>query len=292
MRLLVVGCVLLFANRAHAQVPLTGPPVPVLAGHLQLDLPGGMELGPETDHTRAVLEVDDGRFVMTVHETYRRVGVDLRAGVLAELRSQGASLARSRVQRVQLGELAAIAVYPPLGSAGADANLVHAMYVASDDGTVQVFGFYATGAARDSAHAWAELAERMTRTISAGPAELDRHAGLLELGGRRLRIECHDDCAIRIVGAGYQVRPIVPLGRTQQCTLDDGPAIQRPRSTRRAAQLLGRDVVWLEWTDTAGAHAATMVAIGGEDDLRVVCVATSRFELESVRAVVDAMTFE
>ena len=292
MRVLLVLC-LLITTRAQADRALEKAPVSLLGGRLALRLPVGMELASaQVDPTSAELELHDGRFVMTAYETYQRVGTELRAGVLAELRRQGGSLAHARVIRAELAGLSAVTVHPPLRRAGADPNLVLAVYVASSDDTVQVIGFYVTGGAREAASEWAALAERITQTITAGTAELRGYAGLLSVAGRRLRIACGADCVVLRSGSGYQVRPLVRLGRTQLCTLDEGPAIARPRAVHRPAQLLGKSVVWTEWRDIHGAHASTSVPLDGPDDLRIACDATTRGELDAVRAVVETMTLD
>jgi len=292
MRALVVLC-LLIAARADADRALENAPAPLLGGRLALRLPIGMEIAPaQVDHTRGELELDDGRFVMTAYETYQRVGTDLRAGVLAELRRQGGSLAQARVSRLDLAGLSAVTVHPPRRRTGADPNLVLAVYVASSDDTVQVIGFYVTGGARDAASEWAALAARITQTITAGTSELRGYAGLLGVAGHRIRIACHEDCVVRVTGSAYQIRPLVRLGRSQLCTLDEGPAIARPRATSRSAQVLGKPVVWTEWSDADGAHASTTVPLEGPDDLRIACDATTHGELDTVRATIDAMTLD
>jgi len=296
MRALFVLC-LLIANRAEARPvgrALERTPVSILGDHVALQLPIGMELAPAlwTPDARAELEVDGGRFVMIAYETYQHVGTDLRAGVLAELRREGGGLAHARVTAIPDldDQIDAVTVHPPLPAATADQNLVLAVYIASSDATVQVIAFYVVGSARDATAEWTELAERVAQTIRPGKSDLQTYAGLLHLGQRHMRIACHDDCAIRISDAGYQVRPIVGLGHTQLCTLDDGPAPRR-RATRRSAQILGRDVIWNEWSDADGVHAATSVALDDVEEIRIACDATSREELDAVRAVVEAMTF-
>ena len=253
---------------------------PLLAGRLTIDLPSGMkvepshwsldELGSTVDQARAELPFEDGRFVMTATETYRRASPNLRADVLAELKRQGGALARSTVETITLGDdFDAVVVRPPLPAKISDANLVFALYLApTQDRAIQIVAFYVVGSARGNPGEWAARAETIAGTAHVSGGSLTGYAGLLGVANHRIRIQCQHDCLIRPSGERYELRLLVPLHEEAACRIEAASSSDAPRT----------------WTDRAGRHARWFIPIAGSAErIRVECDATTAANMASLR---------
>ena len=110
MRALWVLCLLVtrIASADGSECALVRERTPLLDSHLTIRLPIGMVVQPaQADQTRADLEIDGGRFVMTAYETYQSPGTDLEAGTTKEIRRQGGALTLA-CEATTRGELDAV----------------------------------------------------------------------------------------------------------------------------------------------------------------------------------------
>jgi hypothetical protein len=246
-----------------------------LDGHLELDLPAGMTV----DGARAELPFDDGSFVMTATETYRRAGRDLRADVRADLKRQGGPVARATVETLTLGDtFDAVVVRPPLPARIADAHLVLALYIAPvEDHAIEILAFYVSGTSRGNPADWAARAEMIAGTVRVAGGPLIGYPGLLGVASHRIRIQCEHACFIRPTGQRYELRLLVPMTEEAVCRIEAASSAERPRA----------------WSDRAGRHARWFIPIAGSADrIQVECDATTAANLAALRERLETLAVE
>jgi hypothetical protein len=97
-----------------AHLKLRGTARPLLGDQLKVLLPVDMQPEPVDatnsagvrpsyrDEDRYSLELDDVRFTMIAYETYASIGTDFKAGVLADLKTQGENLRGAKLEKLPL----------------------------------------------------------------------------------------------------------------------------------------------------------------------------------------------
>jgi hypothetical protein len=299
-----------------AHVKLKSTARPLLGGQVEALLPVDMQPEPVEatnsagvapsyrDEERYSLDLDDVHFTMVAYETYALIGTDFKAGVVADLKTQGENLRGAKPEKLPLAQpLVGYEVLPTVPKSSYDARtLVYAAYVGNPDATVQVLAFYISPDGLPSAKAWVALARRMATSIVLGKHPLDGKAGEHRLediavttpDGWAASTQLGPETTPVIV---LELRKIVPLGKEgAACSLQwGGTSASVPNATTTSsvdAKMLGESVKWAEWT--AGGREFAQVVLpraSRQTDMVVTCTAPTRGDLSSSLRVFETLHF-
>lgn len=275
----------------------------VLLGRLGIRLPIGMKVVanpadltglmlPRTLSSRAVLEEDGGRFVMTAVDTLTFVDGSFKKAVEAELGGMTAKLREG-----DLDGTPAVFVDPVLPRGVDDSNLVHAVYLKAGDRHVIAVAFYVFGEPlRTYVESWARAARDSTATLrDSGSAPAFDIAGSMMVGERTLTVDVPDRwyvfglAAGRLETVGLLVRERVALGiPSRSCTVDRSLSTAPGRVISNPVRWLGMPTRWRVWQTNSDHQAEIEVKFG---DLRVRgwCTARTAQGLREAMRIVGEM---
>ena len=303
---------------APADLPLTQE-VQLLAGRLTVALPAAMQLQAR-DHsimaaetsgqheTRAVLHLDQARFVMMTYELFALTGGDFRAAILADKRAQGEPTGTLHLEPLPaLAPLTAIAELPPPTRGDADANLVYAVWIGHLDATVQLVAFDVNPEAARDAAGFTQLARNIALTLKPGTRALDTLAGEHTFGrapaavtvttpdGWTASLQPGPDFTV------YHLHKLVPLGAPAvSCGIYLGRhgayqfhqhGIDPDQIRPSPGKLFGTEVTWLTWTAGGSRHATEVMVShpSGTAMFHAFCSADTEAELTDLRRMIETI---
>jgi hypothetical protein len=289
-----IGWLVLLAPVVALARPARVHPIVVL-GDLDVQVPDDLAFDSRVgdDQMRYRLARDGVQFRMVAYETFARKGADFKSGVVADLATQGETLARARVAPLAVAKpLEAFEVMPRVLRSPSDTwTIVYAAYIARPTGGVQVLAFYVNEDGVADTAAWVALSRRIAQSVSG--TDRERHPPI-PIG--RLSIDVPDGYAQSLETDGealaYTLHGIVSLGRPEaSCRLAHGTLPSLPDgvvATHVEQTILGHPQVWDEWSDREGVHATTLIRRPAAE-LAVTCRAATRDELRSLRTVIGTL---
>jgi hypothetical protein len=315
---LLVGSSIALAEplSSPAHVKLRSAATPLLGDQIKALLPADMQPEPVEATTSAgvrpsyreedrySLELDDVHFTMIVYETYASIGTDFKAGVVADLKTQGENLRGAKLNKLPLAPpLIGYEVLPVVPKSSYDAGtLVYAVYVGNPDATVEVLAFYLAPEGLPYAKAWVALSRRISTSVVLGKHPVDGKAGEHRLGdiavttsdGWAASTQLGPESSPVIV---QQLRKIVPLGKDgPACSLQWGgmsePVPSATTTSGVAAKVLGENVTWTEWTESGREFGRVVLPKASRhSDMVVTCTAPNHDDLSVSRRMFETLHF-
>lgn len=262
------------------------------------------------DETRIVLDAGEERLVLMTWELYALSGGDLVKAARAHVADAwGKKPGTMKLEEfVVAPPLAAVAVIPPRPERKREANLVFTLYVASEDSTVQFLAFYVNSAGAKDILGATKLAMAIAASVSAGSRKLAWKAGPRSFPGAdvdRLVIDVPEGFVASIQEgpdfAVYRLRKLAPLGKPgPACAIYLGAdpfyqyrqAEERPdKVTTLKGKLLGRNVVWQNWSQAGRTTTEAIVLHPKEKELsvHVFCSAGTEEEVATLRTMAETL---
>ena len=204
--------------------------------------------------------------------------------------------------------LDAVALIPPRPDGKREANLVLALYVGSEDGTVQYLAFFVNPAGTKDVAGATALAKTIAASVSAGSRKLSRKAGSRSFPGvdeDRLVIKVPEGFVASIQEGPdfgvYRLRKLAPLGKPAlACSIYLGghPSYQYRQAEERPdivtslkGKLLGQEVTWQNWSQ-AGRTTTEAIVLhpkGKGMAVHVFCSACSQEEVTTLRTMAETL---
>jgi len=311
------------AEGALGNIMLADKPLPLLGGRLAVKMPAGAKIearnpnimaAPEAaeDETRIILDAAKERLVLMAYEEYTTTGKDLEKGVRADISLVwGKKADKLKLEKLAAAPLKGIAVVPPRPDGEEEANLVLAVYVRSEDSTVQYLAFYVNPeGTRDVAGATA-LARKIAGTISAGKRKL-----AIEAGARTFSGVADEDLVVTVPEgfaastqegpdfSVYRLRKLVALGQLPQSIgiyLGGHPhyhyrqaeePTEKIKTDKR--KLFGHETEWKSWSKGRQTTTEAIVSYPKSKNmyLHVFCSAASEEATSALRTVVETLRVE
>jgi hypothetical protein len=309
------------ATKALGQLTLGEKSTALLGGRLCVKVPATAKVEArghnimaareaDDDETRIVVDAGEQRLVLMTYELYALTGGDLDKAARADVAAKwGKEAGTLKLEKFAVAApLTAVAVIRPQPEGKREANLVLALYVGSEDGTVQYLAFYVNPAAIKDVAGATSLAKRIAASVTAGSRKLSSKAGSRRFPG------VDGDQLVIMVPEGfvastqegpdfavYHLYKLVVLGKpASACSIYLGghPSYQYEQAEKRPekvtplkGKLFWQEVAWQNWSQAGRTTTEVIVPHpkGKGMTVHVFCSASSQNEAAALRTMAETL---